>query len=224
LLLFTLGSASLYQRSQIDPIYFTDDLLPHHLVWHSAYIGLQLHPQWPERIPMKELAGLWGDEAPFTLSRLLLMASGIPHAGGAAGRGFRARLHDRVIRSAYLDFLWRNPGYSFELFTYHKQRRLILYLTQMVNSIPATAWLLAGVSLCVGGALFSSASNPRTSELLLSVSIVFLCSLAPTTWAFPTPHVMAEQLWSTLFLGACVLALSAAVAVRQRRWVNAAST
>jgi hypothetical protein len=78
------------------PSYFTDDLLPPITSsWHSAYIGLQLHPLWPERIPRKELAGQWGDEAPFTLSRLLLMGeAGYLTRAGAAGTGFRARLHD----------------------------------------------------------------------------------------------------------------------------------
>src|SRR5262249_36873142 len=36
---------SQYVTAKLHPVYFSDDILPHHPVWHSAYVGLQYSPE-----------------------------------------------------------------------------------------------------------------------------------------------------------------------------------
>lgn len=216
LLLFTLISASLVERTRLDSIYFSDDILPHHLIWHSAYIGLTYHPRWQERVPIKELAGLSGDSVPFTLSQIYLRNKGIPYIGGAAGNLQRMRLHDRVIRSAYIDFLLKNPGYSAKLFLYYKPKHFLLTIKSMVQSIPGTAWMLAAISISLSAALMGIGRKKLPVEILFATGIIFLCSLLPIFWAYPSFIVMADQLWASLFLGMSLIAYGVAGASRWR--------
>ena len=127
----------------------------------------------------------------------------------------RWRMHEDMVRSAYLEFLQKNPVYSLQLFLYHKPRKLLGILQDVVPSIPPAAGGMAAAAFAMSIALLSAGRGIRLIELLLAIGLLFLCSLAPSLWAYPAPHVMADQLWSSLFLCMSVTACGvAAVAGR----------
>lgn len=200
LLLLTLVSANLVEKVRLHPIYFGDDVLPHHMLWHSAYLGLSLHPQWAEHLPMKELAGKGGDGIPFTLSMIYLRDRGIPYLGGATGNDIRIPIHERVIRSAFFNFLKHNPWYCVQLYFYYKPISFLEKLKLTVRPIPLFAWMLAAISIITSIILLmpEEESTPSTGSLI-AASIVFFTSLLPLMWAYPACQVMADQLWSSLF-------------------------
>ncbi len=217
--LFGLLLGSVIQRAQLDGVYFTNDLLPHHLVWHSAYIGLTHHPQWPEHLPIKEVAGFRGDAIPFMVSTVYLRDRGIPNVGGAAGNLYRARLHDRVIRSAYIDFLVKNPRYAAELFLFYKPKGFLSLIGFMLTLIPVGAWILASIAVGLGAALIGIGKAKPSGAALSAVGVIFVCSLLPVFWAYPVFFVVADQLWASLLLGMFVITLGisrAANRVRRR--------
>lgn len=199
LLLIILISANLVEKARLHPIYFSDDILPHHMVWHSAYIGLSVHPQWAEHLPMKELAGLTGDGIPFTLSMIYLRDRGIPYLGGATGNNIRMRIHERVIRSAFFNYLKHNPWYSVQLYFYYKPKLLLANLDPAFRSIPLFAWMLAAISIITSIILLSLEKSRPSTGSLIAASIVFFTSLLPAMWAYGAQQVMADQLWSSLF-------------------------
>jgi hypothetical protein len=211
LLLITLISADVAGKSGLDSRYFRDDTIPRHLVWHSAYMALALHPLWPERLPYPELAGVTGDALSGNLSRLLFQERGIPFTNSKGG--MRWRVHEAVLRSAYLDFLRRNPGFALQLFVFYKPQLCFQTVDPLVASIPAAAWLLAAISLGFATALFAARTRERSSEFVAAFATMFFCSLVPTLWAYPAPHVIADQLWSTIFLCMLLIAWGAAAAV-----------
>lgn len=199
LLLIILISANLVEKVRLHPIYFGDDVLPHHMLWHSAYLGLSLHPQWAEHLPMKELAGKGGDGIPFTLSMIYLRDRGIPYLGGATGNDIRIPIHERVIRSAFFYFLKHNPWYCVQLYFYYKPISFLEKLKLTVRPIPLFAWMLAAISIITSIILLSLKKSDPSTGSLIAASIVFLTSLLPLMWAYPAPQVMADQLWSSLF-------------------------
>jgi hypothetical protein len=87
----------------------------------------------------------------------------------------------------------------------------------LIDSIATLNALFAGVSLVLVTALFASPRAWLTSraELATSFGLVWLCSLLPIFWAYPSPPVFADQLWSTLFVLLASAAFPAAALVRK---------
>ena len=52
-----------YKSAAVHPIYSIGIFLPYHMVWHNAYMGLALHPEWPERDVTDNMA--WGYKGNF---------------------------------------------------------------------------------------------------------------------------------------------------------------
>ena len=208
ILVTLLFSNSLHNRIKLDAVYFTDDLLPHHFVWHNAYMALSLHPGWNDNLPMQELAGLGGDAIPFTASSVVLKNRGIANTGGANGGNFKTRLHDRTVRDELFSFIKNHPLYTFELYAYYKPIAIFTTLVSGIKSIKPIAWFIALISVLISAFLLFYDHNKYSIGSSIAFIIVFLGSCLPGIWAYSAVYLMGDQLWSFLLLALFLLTQS----------------
>jgi hypothetical protein len=195
---------NVYTRLALHPAYFTEQLLPHHMVWHSAFIGLSLHPGWPytDADPLS-------DHIAWIPSAKYLAANRPDIHPQATGM----RLHEHAVQQLLLQFAWVNPWYMVELYGWWKPVRFLrLYGTAvrpLLWGVPLTVLLLVVIALGCS-ALWLRRIWPQLVKSALMISgVVAFCSMAPLIWAYPARHVMQDQvLTTTAFL--LVLAVSIA--------------
>lgn len=177
--------------------YFTDEGLPHHLVWHSAYIGLEYHPKWTQH-PMNP--GQVGDSMAFLGSESLLMDNGIDkqYLRSFLTNGYKARLHDSLLRQRYLKFVRHNPIYMFELMCWYKPKSIKQYTLVFWNWVRPgllrtdSLCILSGLGLCL---LMAATGGNGRSEWRTGMTVVAACvfgALLPLLWAYPVTHAMTE--------------------------------
>lgn len=212
LLLVNFGFKA-YQNAQLDDVYFSGDMTKSHVVWHSAWIGLSTHPKWQEHLPRKELADRGGDGIPFRLSELVAAETGQKIVGGAKGGLTLDGVHERILKNEFFNFVRKNPRYVLELYLFYKPLNILKTFVVMINSIPG---LLLFGALTLSLLLVAVSCYYRrldTNDLggpTLATSVVFLASLAPNVWAYPTNYAMAEQL--SLFFMLLIMIASYVVA------------
>lgn len=215
--------ASLIKTAQIDGRYFRDSNLPHHLVWHSAYLGLTLHPKWPIYKPYPDIPDSRTDGVGFRLFEHRMKESGEPAVSQSNeiyhAYYYRARPYEKLIRYEYLSFIMAHPRYALQLFFYYKPMRLKEVLLDLFRSIPLSAAVLAAVSVLLGCLLIALSRRTAVSssaQLASIVGLIWLCSLLPSFWAYPELYVVSDIAWATLLVllvSPCLIAAFAASAV-----------
>ncbi len=112
LLAFGLGSSAIYKSSVLHPIYSVGIFLPHHMIWHSAYLGLILHPDWGtqgDRYDGREtpkagdsiawIGSVLEATERYGLPEAYLLA---PEVGGLPT--YKMGLHEKLVKERYLRF------------------------------------------------------------------------------------------------------------------------
>lgn len=211
------------RNSQLHLIYAGDDVLPHHLRWHSAMLGLSVHPEWIKR-------NIWGygpDDSGDTIGFLTFekyMKKHFPQTPFTSGvsRGlYKARLDDRVMKEEFLRFAVANPDYMFELYFYYKPMQIARVLGALLASIPPTAWLLSLPAILLASVTIASAPA-RRAELALFLLLLFLVSFSPLLWAYGAAHVVSDQVWLALmlicFFVASILSVGVKLALPSSSW------
>jgi hypothetical protein len=223
LVLIVITGASLIRTAQVSERYFRDDNLPHHLIWHSAYLGLALHPEWPKYKPFPDVPESRSDGVGFIVFEHRMRERGEPAASQSgeiySSYYYRARVYEKLIRSEYFSFLKAHPTYALQLFFYYKPMRLKEVLFELIGSIPLQAVLLGAVSVLLG--CLPILLSPGTAlscgaQLGRMVGLVWLWSLLPVFWAYPESYVMSDTAWATLLvllMLPCVIVALAAGAV-----------
>lgn len=208
------------RHEQINERYFRDDNLPHHLFWHSAYLGLNLNPDWPKYKPYPDVPNT-GDGAGFTTFAHRMQERGEPVISTThelyADKYLRARTYETVIRSEYLSFIIRHPTYTLRLFFYYKPITLINLLRELIGSVPFDAGGLALGSILLVLALVTLAPGVGPSsyaESGVSLAIVSLSSLLPVLWAYPDVHLMGDPILGTLLGLLIILSITGVLIVR----------
>jgi hypothetical protein len=196
--LFVVGAV---RPSLIDERYFWDDNMPHHLTWHSAYLGLTFHPEWPLMKPYADLPDSYEDSVAFGLFTHRMQETGRPYAASWRPGYYLAREHEKLMRSEYLRFVWDHPRYMLELMLYEKPKLFLKIVEQTIISIKVEGWVSAFPSLLLSAALLLLArGGRRISECVAGFGIIWCSSMLPMLWAYPAPHVAADQNLTTLFL------------------------
>jgi hypothetical protein len=198
----------LVRNAQIDERYFRDDNFPHHLLWHSAYLGLTYNPEWPKYKPFADVPD-YGDAAGFTVFVHRMQERNEPAV--SALNFYRARIYEKLIKREYLSFLAAHPTYALKLFFYYKPMKLIDLLFALIGSIPLAAGLLAlGSMLLVFAVLAFSRGVGLSSyaELGFSFAFIWFSSMLPVFWAYPDHHVVADPALGTLLLSLAALSFA----------------
>lgn len=191
-----------------DPIYKLEDVLPHRMTWHSAFLGLAVHPQWGLTEATSEFKGVSGDT--------IAIKQDLTYTSQILGRNidesylispltatYKFGRHEKIMRVSYLNFLIENPGYSLELHLLWKPKRLLEIVGDFRSSKGADKLLLLSFFIFAAMALFIMKSptnlnihnSPHMSNVLSQVLIIgFPISLLPALWAFPSKTTASEQL------------------------------
>ena len=105
-------------------MYSSSTFLPYHMIWHNAYIGLGLHPDWktqgdkygsrPVPDPMSDNVG-WTGAALEATERY-----GLPEAylfdGEIGGLpSYKTALHDKLLKERLFRFMAEHPWFTVEL-------------------------------------------------------------------------------------------------------------
>ncbi len=189
-----------YTQYAAHPAYFTDELLPGHVVWHSAYLGLSHHPDWPSD-------GSRADSIAFNASASYMKKTqpDFPFLASRLSTTYWFRLHDQIIKKLYLEFAVANPRYMLELFTWYKPARYITryrsFLTG-ISGIGIAGGLAAILAVAAGLAALRWRARDVAAYVLVPVGAIALGSLAPSVWAYPGSHVMLDTVLAmTVFFG-----------------------
>lgn len=197
LLLTVTTAISALRYSRLDRVYFFDGNMPNHMVWHSAFVGLAFHPDWPKLKPYG--VGESGDGIGFLLFERARKQQHLPYV---SPNGFYlVRTYEKFVRDQYFRFLRRHPKYAVELFLYYKPLILYSLLSHFISSINVNGlYLIFGSLLLLIYLFMQRVGNDNIFEYLLAFSLIWLCSLIPVIWAYPAPHVISDPLWATLFM------------------------
>jgi hypothetical protein len=206
-----LGLA-IYSRNALHPAYFTDELLPSHFVWHSAYLGLAYNPDWP--FPEDS------DAIAFVPSTKYLTAArpDIPVTQAPLTNGYWFRLHDQIVRQLFLEFAREHPRYMLKLYAWWKPVRFIRHyghaMQPFVRGLPLVGLAMLMVLAGFAATWLRDAWWEAMLPVLTVTGIVALTSYAPLLWAYPSPHVMVDAVWTTTSFLLVLAVIAGGAAVR----------
>jgi hypothetical protein len=209
-----LGSLG-YKSATLHPIYALDIYIPYHMVWHNAYMGLGVHPDWNERGDKHK-----GKPIPDRLSDNMAWMGAIAEAdeyyglsegylnnnvvGGYAAP--RIRLHEKLIRDRFLRFACQHPRFMLEVYLWYKPKMLFSELAWTYSDYRWNAENLLSLSAFVVIAVLAwrwLEIAPHTRRVLGSALLVTgVMSLIPVMWTYPLRHVLGEQffIWGGILL------------------------
>ena len=205
-------SASI-QTGLLDRIYFTDAVQPYHVRWHSMWIGLVEHPDWPLFKPFEEQPDDFpDDDVPdyFWTQNNLLIHDQPPSMratfGDYPGGLDPMRLKEDVERNGFLTFVARHPIYMLEVEAYYKPRDWLLNFIDLVRSVPVTLYLFCFPLAILCFLLFRlDVGAINRGDLYVTFALVWLCSFLPSLVAYPVVYALGDNFCATLIFAAIVL-------------------
>jgi hypothetical protein len=209
LLLFVHVIFQINLKFKLHDIYSTEDVTPNHMIWHNAFIGLSLHPEWENKMPREELRGRGGDGIPLTLSTLILAEKGIPNIGGAAGNLYKIKLHENIIRYELFKFIKNNPMYALQLYLYYKPIAIANTVFNSLITINKKLILLSLLFLTLISLSFIKIRENNNNSLniinfnkdnILIFTCIAIFTLSPNLWAYPNVFVISDQIILFLFV------------------------
>jgi hypothetical protein len=218
LLLIGLLSSKIYTDSRLHQAYFTDDIMPYHGAWHSAYLGLALSPA---------LSAATGaavtDRAGYDAALAYLRKKGFISAEAEYlspwTATYKMRLHDNTMRAVYLSIVREYPLSVLGLHLYWKPRQLYYTSIMVLDPIPLTTWLaalLAAIALGAATFLGQRTTIPEARSILLLGLALMLFSAAPNFWAYASSYAIADF---TLSLLAFVILSGWAISLKSVEWL-----
>ena len=158
LLLVLAGMAinGLYTNSKLHPVYFTDDVLPYHGAWHSAFLGLNISPEfWPltgvddGSTATSDRLGYVAAVAYLKKQRFMRLESEYLSPWTST---YKMRLHDNIMRRVVLDLVVNHPRETASLYLYWKPSQLLAIVQIVLKKISLETWLavLLGAALLAG--------------------------------------------------------------------------
>jgi hypothetical protein len=193
--LIAVTGYSAIRTSQLHFLYDTDDILPHHLRWHSAYIALVHNPAYVKHPDFFGADGETGDNVAWSAYRNYMASKfpGSPARSKVSG-GHKSRLHEHILKEKFVEFAKANPRYMFDLYFYYKPLRYLAAIKQVIASVPAIAWLIAAPTwgMFVLSLLSVGAARPGI-RVIPAVALLFAASFAPFVWAYSSPHTMFDH-------------------------------
>jgi hypothetical protein len=224
-----------YKASILHPIYSIGIFLPYHMVWHNAYMGLAVHPDWNE-VGDKRDGKLLAEPLTDNMAWMGAAVEAEQRYGLAGGYlnnteigglpGIKMALHEKLIKERLLRFAFQHPRYMLELMLWYKPKRLLEELVSAYGKYDWNVWSL----LCPAVFLVIAVMACRRLEIpshvgrtLVSALVVTgLMSLLAPFWTYPIYHLLGETflIWTAIFLGFTALLLNKAIA-KPVAWLRA---
>ncbi|GEP54005.1 hypothetical protein RSO01_11710 [Reyranella soli] len=214
-----------YKTVTLHPIYNLDIYIPYHMVWHNAYMGLGVHPEWKERGDKHK-----GKPIPDALTDNMAWMGAVAEGDERYGiteaylnnnviGGFpapRIRLHEQLIRDRFLRFVLHNPRFALEVYLWYKPK---MFFQELLWAFEGYRWSL-GTMLCqvallaLGASAWRLLAIPDDVRKTLSTALIVtgVMSLIPVVWTYPLRHVVGEQflIWIAIVLYFATFLLSEA--------------
>jgi hypothetical protein len=210
LLVVCLAANKLYTDAKLHPAYFTDDIMPYHGAWHSAYLGIIASPTL--RAATGDPNRTWGDAVGYEAALQYLRKKGfIPTQAEYLSpwtNTYKMRLHDNTMRAVYLDLVKEYPFTTLGLYLYEKPRAILVTVWMFLSIIPIVCWLavLAGAAAVAAMTVVGRAVTTveRRTAVWLGVSAALFSTL-PNMWAYPAPQTCSDVVLCTLVLCALLI-------------------
>lgn len=193
---------NIVQYTQLNRLYYSDCAMPKHVTWHSMFIGLSGHPDWPKVNNMTP-AEAGGDGIPFGAFERYTKEHNVPLTCPETGGLHRIRAHERVIRNLYLKFAFTHPQYMWELHSKYKLSGLYGFTMKMLSEVDKRFWWVAGFASVIaglGGAFLARAPRCMPWRVLVIAGGGLLLTGLPSMLAYPSP-IMVEVLWMVIING-----------------------
>lgn len=185
------------QGSMMNPIYHTDTSPAGHAFWHSAYVGLAIHPDWTKVNPSITAATDINDGIaliPFERymrQRGLNPLSDITHT-------YLFGAHEIVTKQEFLRFINKHKLFTLELYSYYKPKAIVFALWTRIKTIPLPYFIYFLLCSVMFGIILSTrlarqaAIQPK--KFALVSTIFFLASCIPGLFAYPRME-NGDDLW-----------------------------
>jgi hypothetical protein len=229
-LLIALGGMlgnSLYNDAKLHPAYFTDDIMPYHGLWHSAFLGLKTSPDfWPYvggSEQQFEAGTLYADRNAYSaaiayLREIRFLRSEADYISPWT-HTYKMRLHDRIMRRMFFDAVAGHPLTAVGLYMYWKPRSILVGSGRLASRMPIEVWLaVLGAAALLAGGTFAACeiSRGELGKVVLLGGVATVFATLPNIWAYAPYHAMADFVLSLIMLAG--LALWAAFVGLLLRW------
>jgi hypothetical protein len=228
-------------NAALHPVYFTDDVIPYHGLWHSAIIGMRYSPHMlPERSAATVRSGGSLDASVYYaveeyLDRIHFLQKPsdpsliIPTYISPWTNTVKFRLHDNISRRVFFEIAAKHPWDMLVLYVYKKPLAIVRGTLFQISQAPDMLWvaliILGGaISACIWQ-LLGEAESTRIGMIALLAAAPIPFAALPNIWAFSEIWTLTDYyLAILLFLQIAVAALGV-FAVRQvSRYRNQTST
>ena len=202
-----------YTKAKLHPVYFTDDVMPYHGLWQSAFVGLMMLPDMiPQDSKALEVARTMGDDAAHGAATLEYLnevhflplppdypRSTPPSLISPWTGTYKAKLYDDVMRRVVVRALAGNPIGMLKLYLYIKPQNIADTVTTVLSGSPNVAWfwLLLFGGIVISGVSFSVGTNITGLQLtrtLLIIGFAVPFAALPCLWAWASSYSILDLL------------------------------
>lgn len=240
-LILVLGVAGnfVYNRVELHPVYFTDDVIAYHGPWHSAYLGLNYEPDlvFPRSKPWLNTGDTLGyiADRDYADQKRLMPWSGAdedqpPGWVSPWTKNIKSGLHEDLLRGALLHTVAEAPLKALHLYAWQKPRAIWSILKFVFLKAPGLSWLWWTLAGGVFGSLFclvfgTEFDARRAFEVIGVGALALLFSTIPNVWAYPATHTVADlSLLLVIFVELAVALAIFAIGAPARRSSGAKKT
>ena len=214
----------LYSDEALHPVYFTDDVIPYHGLWHSSVVGFMYTPELfssPYRPEEADKYG-WDMVGYFEAMNYLARTHFLPPMTDVDHfpigyispwtNTIKFRFHDNIMRRVFFQAVERHPITALRLYLHKKPWAIYMTINSLLQGNANDHWLIILVtSAIILGLLFSFFSLEReeiTRLLLLWLGGLFISTL-PNMWAYAAIQTVTDLF--IMLLGLMVLAGAVAI-------------
>jgi hypothetical protein len=200
-----------YTKAKLHPVYFTDDVMPYHGLWQSAFVGLMMLPDMiPQDSKALEVARTMGDDAAHGAATLEYLnevhfaplppdypRSMHPSLVSPWTGTYKTKLFDDVMRRVVIRALAGNPIGMLKLYFYVKPQAIIDTVTKVLSPNLTWFWLLLFGGIVITGITFPVGTNITGLQLIGSLLIIGSAipfAALPSLWAFPSSYSITDLL------------------------------
>jgi len=206
-----------YENAKLHPVYFTDDVLPYHGFWHTAYAGMLdmpgLVPQNSKAVELHDAgaidAATYAGTAEYLRdTRFIPLPADFPRSVAPTFISpwtgtLKFKLFDDIMRRVVIDIWMRHPLRSMKLYLYLRPMALVDVLRKAIAGAPNLDWLWY---LMVGGVsaftIIRIADRPQNGHRvgvgLVAVAGALPFAALPNIWGYAQFHTVADALLVTL--------------------------
>ncbi len=217
LVVIVLGwlASGIYTNAKLHPAYFTDDIMPYHGAWHSAYLGLatstafwkQIGVSADPRSDIRDYAGLgvYRDRAGYDAAIAYLRSRHFIRSEAEYlspwTHTYKMRLHDNTMRRVFFATMEANPAATIGLYFFWKPLQTILVLARLLTSISLEIWALTLGGAAILAVAYAAVRGTTLTEIgttfwLLPTATLF--AALPNIWAYAASHTIVDLAFSVL--------------------------